>query len=404
MNTVYEWLHAIGKDELIRLYAEYDRLDRSKIKSRDMPLFETDASYRRRIDAYISDILSYTPRENSEMVFFAVESYERGRPITAAELVSLKEIENEHIVSYSWILTDREEWLGYHVADTKLSLSKSDEMLAYILYKASFFGYTRDEFKRGREEFKRSIADAEKDFERTNHYKYEEILTDKRRQQEQNDPKEELPDTVRDAEAALYKYCFDREIAELRSAVRDLLSEPAVNTVDVTVVLYSYPYTVTDNKYIRIHVSDDPVVLNDTGMVLSAQETANFMSLFEFAEDLLTDNYGLDLIYFDYLNCGGFLVKGSNGQPLMKFKSELRVANDRPHDSAEDKQNANGNEMQAKLFRGKFLIPAQRDWFINGNKYDTYEDAFFELERVVDSIATKDRKTSQSENMNEHNE
>ena len=34
-------------------------------------------------------------------------------------MVSLKELENDHVETYGWSVTDREEWLGYHIADTK---------------------------------------------------------------------------------------------------------------------------------------------------------------------------------------------------------------------------------------------------------------------------------------------
>ena len=223
MKTVYEWLYEIGKDELVRLYAKYDTVHYERIEDRELSLSEIDAFHRQRVDAFISDILSYEPREDNEMVFFAVVSYERGGPITVAELVSLKELENEHFESYSWILTDREDWLGYRVADTKLSHSNIREMLAYILHEASFYGYTKEEFEEGQEEFWQSIEEGDKEIEegRGTTYTLKEFRAKLGLPQEERDSREEeLKEAIRRAEAALYKYCFEREIAALRNTVQ----------------------------------------------------------------------------------------------------------------------------------------------------------------------------------------
>ena len=222
MKTVFEWLHEIGKEELVRLYSEYDRVKYSEIENRDLSLSEIDELHHLRVDAFISDILSYEPREDSEMVFFAVESYEQGKRKTVAELVSLMELENERIEGYSWILTDREEWLGYHVADTKLSHSRIREMLAFILYEASFYGYTKEEFKEGQEELLQSIEEGDKEIEegRGTTYTFEEFRAILGLPQEESDSREEeLQEAVRDAETALYKYWFEREITELRNMI-----------------------------------------------------------------------------------------------------------------------------------------------------------------------------------------
>ena len=64
MKTVYEWLYEIGKDELVRLYAKYDTVHYKRIEDRELSLSEIDAFHRQRVEAYISDILNYEPRED----------------------------------------------------------------------------------------------------------------------------------------------------------------------------------------------------------------------------------------------------------------------------------------------------------------------------------------------------
>ena len=87
-------------------------------------------------------------------------------------------------------------------------------MLTHILYEASFYGYTREEFEEGREEFTRSIEEAENETCCT-----EEMLrAEMDLPQGKDDPREDaLREELWRAEAALDQYCFDREINELRS-------------------------------------------------------------------------------------------------------------------------------------------------------------------------------------------
>ena len=138
MKTVYEWLHEIGKEELVLLYSGYEHINFSTIRNQKTKLSEVFERYSQRVDAFITDIFSCEPRPNREMVFFAVEYYRDGLMKTEARLVSLKELHDKRVETYGWSLTDREEWLGYHVAETELTLSGIRDMLTHILYEASF--------------------------------------------------------------------------------------------------------------------------------------------------------------------------------------------------------------------------------------------------------------------------
>ena len=97
MKTVYEWLHEIGKEELAQRYSGYEPINISTIQNREMKLSEVFERYDQRIDAFITDILSYEPRPNRDMVFFAVEFCHDGFMKTEARLVSLKELHDKRV-------------------------------------------------------------------------------------------------------------------------------------------------------------------------------------------------------------------------------------------------------------------------------------------------------------------
>lgn len=110
--------------------------------------------------------------------------------------------------------------MGYYVADTEFAQNHMPEVLVYILYIASFYGYTREEFERGREDLFHSLEEAEKELanpELCLSCTPEEMLGFLGTSEKQTDSHaEKLRNAVQQAEADFDRYCFDRELAELR--------------------------------------------------------------------------------------------------------------------------------------------------------------------------------------------
>ena len=189
------------------------------------PVRSSDAGrVPRRVDAFITELLSYEPRENKEMVFLVTEFYRDGYPRIEPVLISENELEKYPVETYGWSVSDREDLMGYYVADTELAKKHMQEVLVYILYIASFYGYMREEFESGREDLFHSLKEAGKELanrEPCPSCVQEETLgflwTSERKT---GSHAEKLRNAVLQAEADFDRYCFDRELAELRGLLK----------------------------------------------------------------------------------------------------------------------------------------------------------------------------------------
>lgn len=207
MKTVSEWLRETDRKELVQLYVDRYPIDFLRIRNEDMKVSEVYVYYQQKVDNYIGELLVCESRQDSEMVFIAVESYEQN---VETKLISLKELMDDDIETYSWICHDWEDVLGYHVAETERTLNYIVDVLAYIFYDMSFIGYTKEAFEEERDNlFKEDIigsfATAEELFE------FCGIPT------KMKDHREEiLKEEIELAKLKYNSYCFERELEELR--------------------------------------------------------------------------------------------------------------------------------------------------------------------------------------------
>ncbi len=98
----------------------------------------------------------------------------------------------------------------------------------YILYEATFWGYTRAEFVEGREKLFQSLEEAREETEKARNgperctTRWEEFKDFLLGPDEKDNPRaHELQCAVYDAESAFDQYCFDREIDELRRFLKE---------------------------------------------------------------------------------------------------------------------------------------------------------------------------------------
>ena len=218
MRTLSEWLRDSDRTELIRLYLDSYPVNFARFRDSKMTVAEIMQRCEQRVDAFITELLSYEPGENREMVFLATEFYRDGCPRIESVLVSVNELANTPVETYGWDVSDREDLMGYYVAETELAKKHMPEVLVYILYMASFYGYTREEFESGREDLFRSLEEAEKELrELCLSSAQEEPLAFPRSPEEKTDAHaEKLRDAIQQAESEYIRYCLDRELTELR--------------------------------------------------------------------------------------------------------------------------------------------------------------------------------------------
>ena len=63
--------------------------------------------------------------------------------------------------TYSWILTDFEEIMGYYIAETESTIRNINDVLAQIVYEMTFFGYTQEDIEKERFELEKAAKEAD---------------------------------------------------------------------------------------------------------------------------------------------------------------------------------------------------------------------------------------------------
>lgn len=220
MKTIHQHLLEADSEAIFERY-----LQRRPI----YPYVETDTAStaeelleRRRqlFMRFCEELLNLSPVQNEKMVFLASEEFIDGRPEICPILISLEDLNNGAARNIDWRTTDRDKLMGFLVADTKLTRENLCDILAQILDKASFFGFSAEEFERSRKEYNRMIKEFEKDWKKTLTLPDEYVSRHYGLPMMAEDPRaEELLFRVLEAEAEYSKYCKERELDSLRSSL-----------------------------------------------------------------------------------------------------------------------------------------------------------------------------------------
>ena len=63
--------------------------------------------------------------------------------------------------TYSWILTDFDEIMGYYIAETESTIRNINDVLAQIVYEMTFFGYSQEDIEKERFELEKAAKEAD---------------------------------------------------------------------------------------------------------------------------------------------------------------------------------------------------------------------------------------------------
>ena len=63
--------------------------------------------------------------------------------------------------TYSWILTDFDEIMGYCIAETETTIKNINDALAQIIYEMTFFGYSQEDIEKERLELEEAAKEAD---------------------------------------------------------------------------------------------------------------------------------------------------------------------------------------------------------------------------------------------------
>lgn len=162
MKTIQDYFKNANRDELIRFYIAENPL---QVKS-EKDIFPENAfeKYYNSINKLIEKICNSKIKESDKpMVFLTHHSVDMlgNEDDIYHSLFEIEEVlKSDTPTSYSFVLTDLEEAIGYYVADTYLTQRNITELLSFFLFEISFFGYEQEYLEEEREELAKRSEEA----------------------------------------------------------------------------------------------------------------------------------------------------------------------------------------------------------------------------------------------------
>lgn len=162
-----------------------------------------------------------------------------------------------------------------------------------------------------------------------------------------------------------------------------------IKEIDVVIQAYQ-DFEILSASYKGLYIPDGEVIPGDKDAIISEQLLADYEDFVESVEDLLIDNYGLELTYFDnsennsyYYN---FLAKDASGSIVLKFRLRLRISNHKAHRTKEQQKHKKEEVKSPELLKfthGKSLIPYAKTIIVNNKTYNSYLDAIEDIDDQV---------------------
>ena len=165
MKTVQEWIKETDVEELADTYFYEYPIEYERYVNSEKTVSEIKGTYRKRFYEFIEQLKSIEQKslsDDEQGIFFCHKAY--GRDMKNPETVLCIEsyiLECDNPQTYSWILTDFDEIMGYYIAETETTIKNINDVLAQIIYEMTFFGYSQDDIEKGRLELEEAAKEAD---------------------------------------------------------------------------------------------------------------------------------------------------------------------------------------------------------------------------------------------------
>ena len=181
----------------------------------------------------------------------------------------------------------------------------------------------------------------------------------------------------------------------MKKYVRASKLEDRIGKFDVVIQVFQ-DLEILSATYKGLYIPEGEVIPGDKNAIISEQVLADYDDFIESIEDLLIDNYNLELTYFndsdDHSYYYNFLAKDGSGEVILKFRLRLRISNHKAHrnkaQQSHKKDELNSPEL-LKFTHGKSLIPYAKQIMINNKIYDSYMDAIEDIDDQVNGWVKK---------------
>lgn len=165
MKTVQEWIRETDIEKLADVYFYEYPIEYERHINSEKTVAEIKDTYRKRFYEFIEQLKSIEPKalsDDERGIFFCHKAY--GRNMKNPETVLC--LESEILAcdipqTYSWILTDFNEIMGYYIAETETTIKNINDVLAQIIHEMTFFGYSQEDIEKGRLELEEASKEAD---------------------------------------------------------------------------------------------------------------------------------------------------------------------------------------------------------------------------------------------------
>ena len=163
MQTVQAAFRQADTEELIDAYlAEYPlRMDDF---ADEVTIGEAKAFTRIKLRDYLERLrtLPIKAATEGEHLFYAYHRPKEGIAEPTFALVLLTELRQKGIraADYTFEFTDQSEIMGYYIADNRLTKHYLTELLVYIMYETSFFGFEQEDLQENLADLKTRVQEA----------------------------------------------------------------------------------------------------------------------------------------------------------------------------------------------------------------------------------------------------
>ena len=225
MKTVQDRLREADIARVIESYFLAHPIDYSRLPGKSRLVSEIEATAKEKLCRLIHSLLELEPQPSEEWIFYAVPMYGSSTAEIEVLLSCCEDIlHNTSPEHYGWEFQPWAQVLGSFIADTELTVTHIDDVLAEILYEMSFFGFDQTQWEANQAEFTEGLQKSIEEAENGRTYPIEDLWAEFGLSREKPDEvAEELKSKVMQAELEYAQYCRKRETAE----VRELLLEEA---------------------------------------------------------------------------------------------------------------------------------------------------------------------------------
>ena len=212
MKTVQEWLKKLKTKKLIKTFFHRYPIEYNKKYFKNLTIKEIDKLCIKKVKKYIKRLRKLKIKNtNLRDIIYAYKSPYNEFDVLGirAELINLDEFiqDGYEVKSYAYEHIKQNRILGFLVANTEFNKKQIYELMAEIMYEASFFGFKQEKLKK----HLKALKKASKEYKKGKTYKFKSKYI-------QKDPQEDkMKDVIERANSMLYDYYRQKELENIKT-------------------------------------------------------------------------------------------------------------------------------------------------------------------------------------------